>query len=122
MSDTNTWPDPERPGVPLNPERDGWHWLIDASGVAMPIAWTRVRTWTRERNGAYVAGGWEVQPGTLAGTTRYLGPVLSPVEVATAVTAARSAALDEVARVMLEAGMPISAAAVRALVKEPGDE
>jgi hypothetical protein len=22
---TTTWPDPNKPGVPLNPERDGWH-------------------------------------------------------------------------------------------------
>ncbi|CAB4157031.1 hypothetical protein UFOVP747_40 [uncultured Caudovirales phage] len=21
------WPFPEQPGVPLNPERDGWHWV-----------------------------------------------------------------------------------------------
>lgn len=24
---TQNWPDPTRPGVPLFPEQDGWHWL-----------------------------------------------------------------------------------------------
>ena len=28
MTTTNGWPDPARPGVPLNPEKDGWHWLL----------------------------------------------------------------------------------------------
>jgi hypothetical protein len=25
---SNNWPDPTRPGYPLEPEEDGWHWLI----------------------------------------------------------------------------------------------
>jgi hypothetical protein len=145
MSDTNTWPDPERPGVPLNPEQDGWHWLGDASGVAVPIAWTPASS------GAYVAGGWEVHPGTLAKTARYLGPVLSPAEVAAAIVLARRYALEEAARMatafadayqdkemakrgqnlvfdfatITQCGRETSrniAAAIRALAGEPGNE
>lgn len=27
MSDNNGWPYPARPGVPLNPDQERWHWL-----------------------------------------------------------------------------------------------
>lgn len=27
MSDTNGWPDVTQPGVPMNPDVDGWHWV-----------------------------------------------------------------------------------------------
>jgi hypothetical protein len=39
MTDAASWPDPERPGVPLNPERDGWHWLIFANGERVCCWW-----------------------------------------------------------------------------------
>jgi hypothetical protein len=32
MTTTNGWPGV--PGVPLNPERDGWHWLKTGHGLA----------------------------------------------------------------------------------------
>jgi len=31
------WPNPDKPGVPLNSERDGWHWLSWQGGD--PRAW-----------------------------------------------------------------------------------
>jgi len=31
---TSGWPNPERPGVPANSERDGWHWLLFKDGKA----------------------------------------------------------------------------------------
>lgn len=33
------WPDPARPGVPLNPERDGWHWLLFRDGSRICCWW-----------------------------------------------------------------------------------
>jgi hypothetical protein len=39
MSDAASWPDPSRPGVPLNPERDGWHWLIFSNGERVCCWW-----------------------------------------------------------------------------------
>jgi hypothetical protein len=150
MDDTNTWPDASRPGVPLNPERYGWHWLIDAFGVAVPIVWTPAS------GGAYVVKGLESgQAGTLAKTARYLGPVLTPAEVAAAVAAARHVArrvaledaaliatdfaevyrenemvkrgqnlvldLAKIAKLGRETSEAI-ATAIRALVKKPGNE
>lgn len=79
MTDTNNgWPG--KPGVPMNPERDGWHWLKTGHGVA-PWLWRddpQSLTWGM---------GWETNeevfaPGDIArvpGTT-YLGPCLTPDE------------------------------------------
>ena len=78
----NTWPNPDRPGIPLNPERDGWHWLKTGHGVA-PWLWRddpQALTWGM---------GWETNeevfaPGDIARVpgTIYLGPVLTPDETA----------------------------------------
>ena len=38
MTDTtNTWPG--KPGVPMNPEKDGWHWLKTPDGLEVPYEW-----------------------------------------------------------------------------------
>ena len=37
--ETTAWPDPKRPGVPLHPERDGWHWLRYAGREPEPDRW-----------------------------------------------------------------------------------
>jgi len=119
MSDAS-WPDPERPGVPLNPERDVWHWIDDGRGPEcaefLPIAGTWVKVGTEVEYGLNYAARW-----------RYLGPVLTPAEVAAAVAEARRAALEEVARVwkQMVSNSPHwewsekHAAALRALAKEP---
>ncbi|MFE8872746.1 hypothetical protein ACE4RV_06195 [Acetobacter persici] len=39
-SNTN-WPNPEQPGVPMFPERDGWHWLSNRPNeTPFPAEWT----------------------------------------------------------------------------------
>jgi hypothetical protein len=97
MSDTlATWPDPSRPGVPLHPERDGWHWFETDEGDFIPYEW---RT-----NGECERGRWppgwifdayaELDPKEL----RYLGPALTPAEYIAAV----AAAFDNGARAMRE--------------------
>lgn len=38
---TQNWPDPKRPGVPMLPERDGWHWLSNKPNETLFLAeWT----------------------------------------------------------------------------------
>jgi hypothetical protein len=96
MSETNGWPDPARPGVPLNPERDGWHWLAcplkhdvfprfwRAAGEAQNCRWTA--KWLYSRN------DWNPKECT------YLGPALTPAEVDARVKQARRDALEEAAQ------------------------
>jgi hypothetical protein len=37
MTDNNGWPG--KPGVPMNPERDGWHWVQTSSGELVAYLW-----------------------------------------------------------------------------------
>lgn len=83
MTDAQGWPDPETPGVPLNPERDGWHWLqhrIESKPV--PHVWVaEIEAWS---SGAAYSPEGVVELGW-----RYLGPCLTPAEVTALVVAAR---------------------------------
>lgn len=71
MSDNNTWPG--KPGVPLNPERDGWHWVDDGVNGTEPRFW-----------GAAFAE-WDGYPLWMAKEWGYLRPCspddLTPCEV-----------------------------------------
>ncbi|ANA14196.1 hypothetical protein [Acetobacter oryzifermentans] len=41
MTAPTNWPDPNRPGVPMFPERDGWHWLSNGPNDSpFPAEWT----------------------------------------------------------------------------------
>ena len=105
MTDTNNgWPG--KPGVPLNPERDGWHWVKTEHGLA---PWR----WKDNPESIVWESGWEagdsvISPAYFAalGPCTYLGPCLTPDE-ATALQA-RVAELDgalaTAARVLHKAG------------------
>ena len=70
------WPDPEKPGVPLNPEQDGWHWVQTSGGTA---PWY----WLKDIDGDF---GWETDDGIWSAANIvhskaiYLGPCLTPAE------------------------------------------
>ena len=72
--DVNGWPDPDKPGVPANPERDGRHWLFDAeSNVSFPEFWV-------SGMGAWAVGdAWTARMVAEMGL-HYQGPVLMPAE------------------------------------------
>jgi hypothetical protein len=98
MTDNN-WPDPARPGVPMNPERDGWHWVqrVDKGFVPSP----RIVLWTDDwASGQFSwdAVGYEADEQKLGRDFRYLGPCLTPAEVDARVAQARRDALEEAAR------------------------
>lgn len=75
-SDNNGWPDPERPGVPANPERTGPHFIEDLalSHVAC-VVWCHVME-------QYHDMAQTMTPKGAAKFWRYLGPCLLPAEVA----------------------------------------
>jgi len=76
------WPDAARPGYPKDPERDGWHWLLDGNHEPYLLQWSG----DNQRWGDY--------PGTSAADLAefgigYLAPCHTPAEVAALVEAAR---------------------------------
>ena len=72
MSDTNNgWPG--EPGVPRNPERDGWHWC-ERDGGLEPRFWSSgQQLWAGLRN------SW-ISPKMLLALFGYAGPCLTPDE------------------------------------------
>lgn len=77
----NGWPNADRPGEPLNPERDGWHWTkAPSTGELVARKWNA--TWQGRLD-----GWWEGQTNasTVALSMRgwsYAGPCLTPAEAA----------------------------------------
>jgi hypothetical protein len=85
--DPNGWPDPERPGVPENPERDGWHWL-HTQVDDLPWFWNAERQHWFDGAGVYNTPSDMHEIGWC-----YLGVAHTPAEVA-----AREAAAAEAMR------------------------
>lgn len=85
MTDTQNpggWPDASKPGVPLEPQRDGWHWLQFNDDRPIPTAWiAEIDAWA---SGAAYSPEGVVELGF-----RYVAPCLTPAEVAARVAAAR---------------------------------
>jgi hypothetical protein len=84
----NGWPDPSKPGVPLHPERDGWHWLARNADDAWPFYWVSGTEsgWCAE-DGCNVDCA-DTEPEFMAHYwPRYLGPCLTPAEHAAALAA-----------------------------------
>lgn len=76
-------------GRPENPERDGWHWVAWAGNAPDPTFWT---PHAPERRGA--CWHWDDEwmgPGWVAANAEYVGPCLTPAEVAAQVAAAVTA-------------------------------
>jgi hypothetical protein len=102
MTATNGWPG--KPGVPLNPEKDGWHWikpkispkrgiqLIDES-ASRPMPWNIVSPLSHKP-----AWNGVMEPEHAANAWQYLGPCLTPAEVEARVKEARRDALEEAAQ------------------------
>lgn len=75
-ADPNGWPDPSRPGVPLHPEREGHHWCYVYPSLPFPIVWRH------DGIGWCWANGYSHQVAATRWT--YLGPCLTPADVAAA--------------------------------------
>ena len=99
MTDTNGWPDPSKPGVPMNPERDGWHWVDRPMHGVLPMQWLEI-----------AGGGWvgkhtclTALEATKAGWL-YVGPCHTPAEVAALIEAARREEREACAEEAIAAG------------------
>ena len=82
MADPNGWPDASKPGVPMHPERDGCHWFKhERSGMWM-VRWIFDR-YDRTGGWRHLAGnGVDMAAQVAKHGWRYLGPCLTPAEVA----------------------------------------
>jgi hypothetical protein len=88
----NNWPNPDKLGHPVDPETDGWHWLENAKGVPWPWIWcAKDHEW---ENGEFV-----MTPEVLA-RYKYLGPALTPAEVAEVVDAIGEAAAEAMTTIL----------------------
>lgn len=87
MTDTNGWPFADRPGVPQNPERDGYHWLAATDGDQL-TGHTAVMFWFAG-TGFYAVEAVPVTQRSIVSGWRYLGPCLTPDEVTALVEQAR---------------------------------
>jgi hypothetical protein len=89
MTAPTGWPDASKPGVPLNPERAGWHWLANINGAPSEMFCLH---WTDDRLDAgdfrWDQGEADVYEEDAALFWRYLGPCLTPQDVAARVEAA----------------------------------
>jgi uncharacterized protein YdbL (DUF1318 family) len=83
-------------GVPLNPERNGWHWLKD-DVRAEPVA----TIWSAEL-GSWVSGAAYSPSGVVELGFCYLGPCHTPAEVAALIEAARQEEREANARIAEE--------------------
>ena len=101
MSDANGWPDASKPGRPLNPERDGWHWLCAAVGIGAPYP----MLWSADGKAWDTGDGWVfcTDP-ALTERQRYLGPCLLPEEVAAREAAAAAEEREACALIAVERG------------------
>ena len=70
--DVSGWPNPDKPGYPLDPDTDGWHWLANSKDVPWPMFWTAEKcSWSNSH---------DVPMATII-HAKYLGPALTPAEV-----------------------------------------
>ena len=97
MSDNNGWAG--QPGVPMNPEWDGWHWVCGHSPAEKP----HPQFWSLHSSGLFSWwSGMMWREDTAARHWRYLRPCspddLSPAEVDARIAAAREELQAENAR------------------------
>jgi hypothetical protein len=72
MTTTTGWPG--KPGVPLNPEKDGWHWVEIIHGISKPrprLWWSKIDRWKLSDKAL-------ISPSEFAERWRYLAPCLTP--------------------------------------------
>ena len=88
---STSWPDPARPGVPLNPERDGWHWIATSP-------YCTCARWVVHNAGQWSMGALCFPAGVFA-STGYLGPCPTPEELAAMLREEWARGMNDAARI-----------------------
>lgn len=95
--ENNGWP--TRPGVPLNAEKGGWHWVTSSDGQTFPAEWRAAGECERGRWAAgWIYGENDHDPATCA----YIAPCLTPSEQSAREAAAVAAAVGEMQKQMVD--------------------
>ena len=114
MTDTN-WPNPERPGVPLFPDRDGKH-VFEMGLYPGFVVWE----WSA-KNKEYGGISYEAEivysPEEMAREYKYVGAVLTPAQIAEMLAAERERAAEIARRHMNDAAGRMQADAGEAWVR-----
>jgi len=92
-------------GVPLNPERDGWHWLQRKSH-GMPEAWLWSDDGCGEGQFCWLEEGSGGDPDSMARYFSYLGPCPTPTEHAAAIRNAEVKGMERAATIILDWSTP----------------
>ena len=71
MADARGWPDPANPGVPVNPDKEGPHWIEDDRG-------RRRWGWWMGRAGRWLGSNRDVPASRIANQWTYLGAAVVP--------------------------------------------
>ncbi|WP_415421284.1 hypothetical protein [Acetobacter malorum] len=81
MTPTTNWPNPERPGVPMFPERDGWHILCGAGSENPTLFWwhAKEQCYTYPQN--IMRDGPFLYSVDVARAYIYHGAVLTPTQI-----------------------------------------
>ncbi|OUJ06617.1 hypothetical protein [Acetobacter malorum] len=78
---TTNWPNPERPGVPMFPERDGWHWLSNRpNDDPFPAEWSHEDYCNAETEWSWDMGEEREDAYEMKGLY-YHGPCLTPTQI-----------------------------------------
>ena len=85
MTNSKNWPNPERPGVPMFPERDGWHWLSVGDAAPIPVEWLADHAPVAFDDWGWALGDYDddlQSPEKAAKSMRYHGPCLTSMQIA----------------------------------------
>jgi hypothetical protein len=88
----NNWPDPERPGAPMFPERDGWHVLQTYSSLGL-FYWDSENRYWWDRNRRYYRTISEILVDAVE--TKYISICLTPTQMAEMLAGERDRCVQE---------------------------
>lgn len=82
MTTPTNWPNPERPGMPPNPDVSGWHWVMRL-GELLAVKWdAQSKSWKSGNHSYYTGPDWVLN-------WEYCSPILTPTQLTELLAAER---------------------------------